>query len=63
MKPQHRHDQKQMPQRPVGSLGVLGQLADFLDDRTGYRALMHEALYERVFLRGNRERERRETGS
>ena len=48
MKPQHQHDQKQMPQRPVGSLGVLGQLADFLDDRTGYRALMHEALYERV---------------
>ena len=48
MKPQHRHDQKQMPPRPVGNLGVLGQLADFLDDRTGYRALMHEALYERV---------------
>jgi ubiquinol-cytochrome c reductase cytochrome b subunit len=23
-------------------------LADFLDDRTGYRALVHEALYERV---------------
>ena len=48
MKPQHRPDQKQTPQRPVGSSGVLGQLADFLDDRTGYRALMHEALYERV---------------
>jgi ubiquinol-cytochrome c reductase cytochrome b subunit len=28
--------------------GVLGRLADFFDDRTGYRALMHEALYERV---------------
>jgi len=28
--------------------GILGRLADFLDDRTGYRALMHEALYERV---------------
>ena len=48
MKPQHRHDQKQTPQRPVGSPGLLGQLADFLDDRTGYRAVMHEALYERV---------------
>jgi ubiquinol-cytochrome c reductase cytochrome b subunit len=48
MKTQHHHDQKQTPQRPVGSSGVLGQLADFLDDRTGYRALMQEALYERV---------------
>jgi ubiquinol-cytochrome c reductase cytochrome b subunit len=28
--------------------GLLGQLADFFDDRTGYRALVHEALYERV---------------
>jgi len=28
--------------------GLLGQLADFLDDRTGYRALVREALYERV---------------
>jgi ubiquinol-cytochrome c reductase cytochrome b subunit len=28
--------------------GVVGRLADFLDDRTGYRAVMHEALYERV---------------
>ena len=28
--------------------GVFGRLTDFLDDRTGYRALMHEALYERV---------------
>ncbi|MDA1040280.1 MAG: cytochrome b N-terminal domain-containing protein [Planctomycetota bacterium] len=28
--------------------GLLGQLADFLDDRTGYRAVVHEALYERV---------------
>ena len=46
MKP--RHDQKQTPERTVGSPGLLGQLADFLDDRTGYRAFMHEALYERV---------------
>ncbi|MCX7431057.1 MAG: cytochrome b N-terminal domain-containing protein [Planctomycetia bacterium] len=37
-----------MPPRPVGRSGMLGQLADFLDDRTGYRAVMHEALYERV---------------
>ncbi|MFM7244756.1 MAG: cytochrome b N-terminal domain-containing protein [Planctomycetaceae bacterium] len=28
--------------------GPLGRLADFLDDRTGYRAVVHEALYERV---------------
>jgi ubiquinol-cytochrome c reductase cytochrome b subunit len=28
--------------------GLLGQLADFFDDRTGYRALVREALYERV---------------
>lgn len=28
--------------------GLLGQLADWFDDRTGYRALVHEALYERV---------------
>jgi ubiquinol-cytochrome c reductase cytochrome b subunit len=28
--------------------GILGRLSDFLDDRTGYRALLHEALYERV---------------
>ena len=48
MKPQHQHDQKQMPARLVGRSGMLGQLADFLDDRTGYRAVMHEALYERV---------------
>ena len=48
MKPQHQHDQKQMPSRPVGRSGMLSQLADFLDDRTGYRAVMHEALYERV---------------
>ena len=27
---------------------MLGQLADFFDDRTGYRAVMQEALYERV---------------
>jgi len=29
-------------------VGPLTALADFLDDRTGYRALVHEALYERV---------------
>ncbi|MFN9942161.1 MAG: hypothetical protein ACK56I_22085, partial [bacterium] len=28
--------------------GPLGRLADFFDDRTGYRALVHEALFERV---------------
>ena len=28
--------------------GPAGRLADFLDDRTGYRAVVHEALYERV---------------
>ena len=28
--------------------GLLGQLANFFDDRTGYRALVHETLYERV---------------
>jgi quinol-cytochrome oxidoreductase complex cytochrome b subunit/mono/diheme cytochrome c family protein len=28
--------------------GLIGQLGDFLDDRTGFRAVMHEALYERV---------------
>jgi ubiquinol-cytochrome c reductase cytochrome b subunit len=28
--------------------GPIGRLADFLDDRTGYRAVVHEALYERV---------------
>ena len=48
MKSQHRPDQKQTPPRPTAAPGVLGQLADFLDDRTGYRAFMHEALYERV---------------
>ena len=31
-----------------GKPGLLGQLADFFDDRTGYRAFVHEALYERV---------------
>ncbi|NBU39277.1 MAG: DUF4405 domain-containing protein [Planctomycetia bacterium] len=34
-------------QRPGGG-GLLGRLADFFDDRTGYRAILHEALYERV---------------
>jgi len=32
----------------VARKGPLGRLADFFDDRTGYRAVMHEALYERV---------------
>ena len=36
------------PKSPAGKPGLLGQLADFFDDRTGYRALVHEALYERV---------------
>ena len=48
MKPQHRHDQRQTPQPPAAAPGLLGQLADFFDDRTGYRAFVHEALYERV---------------
>jgi len=30
------------------SAGLLGGLADWLDDRTGYRAVVHDALYERV---------------
>ena len=30
------------------SSGLLGGLADWLDDRTGYRAVVHDALYERV---------------
>jgi len=33
---------------PKPSSGLLGGLADWFDDRTGYRALIHEALYERV---------------
>ncbi|MFM7035697.1 MAG: cytochrome bc complex cytochrome b subunit, partial [Planctomycetia bacterium] len=36
------------PAAPSASKGLLGRLGDFLDDRTGYRALLHEALYERV---------------
>jgi ubiquinol-cytochrome c reductase cytochrome b subunit len=28
--------------------GPLGRLGDFLDDRTGWRGLLHEALFERV---------------
>jgi len=31
-----------------GRGGPLARLADFLDDRTGWRGLLHEALYERV---------------
>jgi ubiquinol-cytochrome c reductase cytochrome b subunit len=48
MKSQHRPDQKQTPPQSTAAPGMLGQLADFLDDRTGYRAVMHEALFERV---------------
>ena len=33
---------------PPSGKSVFGRLADFLDDRTGYRAVVHEALYERV---------------
>ena len=36
------------PRRASAERGPLGRLADFLDDRTGYRAVLHEALYERV---------------
>ena len=31
-----------------GRKGLVTRLADFLDDRTGWRGLVHEALYERV---------------
>ena len=33
---------------PAARRGRVGRLTDFLDDRTGYRAVVHEALYERV---------------
>ncbi len=33
---------------PPSHRGPLRRLADFLDDRTGYRSIVHEALYERV---------------
>ncbi|MFM8435569.1 MAG: menaquinol-cytochrome C reductase, partial [Planctomycetia bacterium] len=36
------------PRTASAGKGPLGRLADFFDDRTGYRALLHEALYERV---------------
>ena len=39
---------KNATQGDVVKKGVFGRLADFFDDRTGYRALMHDALYERV---------------
>ena len=39
---------KDRPLPPAGGRGPLAALADFLDDRTGYRAVVHEALYERV---------------
>jgi ubiquinol-cytochrome c reductase cytochrome b subunit len=38
----------QPPADPRGRRGLGGSLADFLDDRTGFRALLHEVLYERV---------------
>jgi len=34
--------------RPGSGRGLLGRLGDFFDDRTGYRALLHEALFESV---------------
>jgi len=43
-----KHDQRHDRALPGWPAGLLGRLADFLDDRTGYRALLHEALYERV---------------
>jgi ubiquinol-cytochrome c reductase cytochrome b subunit len=36
------------PRLAAAAKSPLGRLADFFDDRTGYRALLHEALYERV---------------
>lgn len=36
------------PRQASAGKGPLGRLADFFDDRTGYRAVLHEALYERV---------------
>jgi quinol-cytochrome oxidoreductase complex cytochrome b subunit/mono/diheme cytochrome c family protein len=45
---------KEIPQHtprlaePSGRPGFFAGLADWFDDRTGYRAMMHEALYERV---------------
>jgi len=38
--------QADSPAKPTP--GLLGGLADWFDDRTGYRALVNEALYERV---------------
>jgi len=42
------HDPSAGRSTRTAGAGPLGMLADFLDDRTGYRALVHEALYERV---------------
>ncbi len=42
------HAAKTGATKPEAGKGPLGQLADFLDDRTGFRAVVHEALYERV---------------
>ena len=47
MKQERRHGRASPTPRPRPA-GLIGQLGDFLDDRTGYRALLHEALYERV---------------
>ena len=41
-------DRNRGAQTSAAPAGLFGQLADFFDDRTGYRALIHEALYERV---------------
>lgn len=43
-----QHDQRRTSAGAGGGPGLLGQLADFFDDRTGYRAALNEALYERV---------------
>jgi len=43
-----QHDRRRTAAAAGGGSGLLGQLADFFDDRTGYRAALHEALYERV---------------
>jgi quinol-cytochrome oxidoreductase complex cytochrome b subunit/mono/diheme cytochrome c family protein len=42
------HTPRDKASAPSSAKGLLGQLGDFFDDRTGYRALVHEALYERV---------------
>ena len=44
----HTKPAAQTTAQTAAKTGLLGQLADFLDDRTGFRAVVHEALYERV---------------